>query len=120
MGNGFFVPIISGGSKDPVRTCELIKEEIERRKQVGFEEHRFKNIQKMYYASLIKSLGNAESLATALINAGLRRAGDAFSPIDAIASITCEDVRKFLCERFDVDNSSLYVIKPVPAEQTEE
>ncbi|MBQ8978794.1 MAG: insulinase family protein [Oscillospiraceae bacterium] len=112
IGNGFFVPIIGGESKDPVRTCEIIKEEINRRKKDGFEEQRFENIKKAYYGSLIRALGNADSLATVLVNTGLRRAGNAFSSIDAVAGLTCEDIRKFLCERFDTDNCSLFVIKP--------
>ncbi len=111
-GCGFFVPCFSGESKDPSKVREMIDEEIERRKKTGFEADRFENIKKSYYGSLIRHLGNADSLATILVNSSLGHTGNAFSSIDAVADITLDDVMDFLNERFDINNSSMYVIKP--------
>ncbi|MBQ5331160.1 MAG: insulinase family protein [Oscillospiraceae bacterium] len=114
-GNGFFVPIISGESRSPKTVRELVDKEIERRKTVGFEKERFENIKKAYYGNLIKTLGNAEGLATLMINAGLGHTGSAFASIDAVAKISMDDVMRFLSERLDTANSSLFVINPKEA-----
>ena len=111
-GDGFFVPYLGGESKDPELTVKRIKDEIERRKKEGFEEHRFNNIKKSYYGNLIKSLNSADSLATTLVNTGLNKWSNAFAIIDTVATLSCEDAKDFLNERFDIDNSALFVIKP--------
>ena len=104
--------MMNGESKDPRRTEQLIKEEIERRKKTGFEEERFNNIKKQYYGNLVRALNNADSLASLLVNTGLRRSGNAFAALDTVAHMTCEDARKFLEERLDTNNSSMFVIRP--------
>ncbi|MBQ5311503.1 MAG: insulinase family protein [Oscillospiraceae bacterium] len=111
-GNGYFVPMVNGESKDPKRVEQLVKEEIARRIKTGFEEDRFNNIKKSYYGSRVRALNNADSLASLLINTGLRRGGNAFTVLDTVAEMTCEDARRFLEERLDADNSSLFVIRP--------
>ena len=111
-GSGFFVPMFGGESKDPKAVAQRINEEIQRGIKEGFDSHRFENIKKCYYGNLIKSLGNADSLASMLINTGLGHTGTAFASIDAAAQITMDDVISFLSERFDTENTSMYVIVP--------
>lgn len=111
-GEGFFVPIFSGESRDPKRVAELINEEIDRCKKDGFDRERFELIRKAYYGSLIRALANPESLASGLINTGLRGHGTAFSVIETVASVTVEDAERFLRERMNTDNCSLYVVRP--------
>ena len=111
-GNGYFVPMFTGESKDPQYVERRIKEEIKRRIETGFEEERFNNIKKSYYGALVRSLNNADTLASLLVNTGLRRSGNAFTAFDTIARMTCEDARRFLEERLDTDNTSLFVVRP--------
>ncbi len=111
-GDGFFVPLFGGESREPEKVSELICGEIRRCMKEGFDKEQFEMIRKSYYGSIIRSLNNPEAVATSLINAGLRRAGDAFSVIEAVASVTLEDAEKFLSERFDPDNCTLSVIMP--------
>ena len=110
-GDGFFVPIFGGESREPEKVAQLIAEEIERRKQAGFTKEEFETVRKAYYGSLIRSLGNPEAIAGGLIKAGLRGTGNAFSTIEAVASVTAEDAAEFLRQRFDPENCTLSVIR---------
>lgn len=111
-GNGFFVPIFSGESREPKRVAELICEEIERCKKDGFDKERFELIRKAYYGSLIRALANPESLASGLINSGLRGTGDYFSVIETVAAVSVSDCEAFLRERMNTDNCALHVVLP--------
>ena len=110
-GDGFFVPIFGGESREPEKVAQLIAEEIERRKQVGFTKEEFETVRKAYYGSLIRNLGNPEAIASGLIKAGLRGTGNAFSTIETVASVTAEDAAEFLRQRFDPENCTLSVIR---------
>lgn len=112
-GDGFFVPIFGGESRDPEKVREMLDAEIKRRINEGFDPESFEIAKKHYYGSLIKGLGSPESIATGLINAGLRGTGDAFSVIEAVAGASLEDVNACLKTRFDTDNSTLSVIRPI-------
>ena len=112
-GDGFFVPIFGGESRDPEKVREMLDAEIKRRINEGFDPESFEIAKKHYYGSLIKGLGSPESIATGLINAGLRGTGDAFSVIEAVADVSLEDVNACLKTRFDTDNSTLSVIRPI-------
>ncbi len=111
IGEGFFVPIFSGESRNPKRVAELINEEIERLKKTGFDRELFEITKKAYYGSMIRSFYAPGNIADVLINAGLRRTGDAFSEMEAAANATPEEVENFLREKFDTKNCSLYVVK---------
>lgn len=112
-GDGFFVPIFGGESRDPEKVREMLNDEIKRRMIEGFDPESFEIAKKHYYGSLIKGLGSPESIASGLINAGLRGTGDAFSVIEAVAGASLEDVNACLKTRFDTDNSTLSVIRPI-------
>ncbi|MGN0642514.1 MAG: EF-P 5-aminopentanol modification-associated protein YfmH [Huintestinicola sp.] len=111
-GEGFFVPLFGGESRDPEKVCARINEHIEKCKKTGFDRDHFEILRKAYYGSLIRSLNDPEALATSLINSGMRGTGTAFSTIEAVASVTLEEVEQFLRERFDTDNYTLSVIYP--------
>lgn len=111
-GDGFFVPIFSGESKDPKRVTELINEEIERCKREGFDKELFEMTRKAYYGSIIRSMYSPEQIASLLINTGLRRYGDAFTQLEEVARVTLPDVEDFLREKFDTENYSLYAVLP--------
>lgn len=112
-GDGFFVPIFGGESRDPEKVRKMLGDEIKRRINEGFDPESFEIAKKQYYGSLIKGLGSPESIATGLINAGLRGTGDAFSVIEEVANASLEDVNACLKTRFDTDNSTLSVIRPI-------
>ena len=112
-GDGFFVPIFGGESRDPEKVRSALAEEIKMRSEKGFDAENFEISKKYYYGSLIKSLESPESIASALMNAGLRGTGDAYSVIEAAANVTLDDLKNCLKTRFDADNSTLSVIRPI-------
>ena len=112
-GDGFFVPIFGGESRDPEKVRSALAEEIKMRSEKGFDAETFEISKKYYYGSLIKSLESPESVASALVNAGLRGTGDAFSVIEAAANVTLDDLKNCLKKRFDTDNCTLSVIRPI-------
>lgn len=116
-GEGFFVPLFGGESREPKKVMERICGEIRRCIKDGFDEEQFEMIRKSYYGSVIRSLNNPEAVATSLINSGLHRYGNAFSVIDAVADVTLEEAEQFLRERFDPDNCTLSVIIPAQSEE---
>ncbi len=111
VGNGYFVPIFSGESRDPETVKRLINEEIERCMREGFDKEQFECITKSHYGSNIRSFTCPEDMASNMVGAFMLRWDSAFSAIEALAEITVEDVHKFLCERFDTDNCTLCVVK---------
>lgn len=115
-GEGFFVPLFGGESREPKKVAELINEEIRRCLRDGFDKAQFEAIKKAYYGSLIRTLQSPESLATNLINTALRGTGSAFSVIETVAAVTVSDAENFLRERLDPDNCTLSVIMPKAAE----
>lgn len=115
-GDGFFVPLFGGESREPKKVAELINEEIRRCRRDGFDKAQFEAIKKAYYGSLIRTLQSPESLATNLINTALRGTGSAFSVIETVAAVTVSDAESFLRERLDPDNCTLSVIMPKASE----
>ncbi|MCM1578233.1 MAG: insulinase family protein [Ruminococcus sp.] len=111
IGQGFFVPIFSGESRDPKRVTELLNEEIERLKKTGFDRGLFEITKKAYYGSIVRSFYSPQNIASVLIETGLRRTGDAFGELETAAAVTLEEAEEFLREKFDTSNYSLYVVK---------
>ncbi len=111
-GEGFFVPIMGGESREPKKVAALINAEIERCKAEGLDRERFETMKKAYYGSLIRIFTGPESIASNLVNAGLRGTGDAFSFIEEVAHAGVDDAEKFLKERFDTSNCAMFVVLP--------
>lgn len=111
-GDGFFMPIFGGESRDPEKVAQLISEEIERRKKVGFDREQFENAKKAYYGSLVKDLNSPTDVATTMINrtmCGLT----AFDELELAANVTLEDVENRLKMQFDTSRAALSIIDPL-------
>lgn len=111
-GDGFFLPIFGGESRNPEKVSELISEEIERRKNEGFDREQFENAKKAYYGSLVKDMNSPSDVATNMLNktmSGLT----AFDELEAAASVTLEDAEERLRKQFDTSRAVLSVIDPI-------
>ncbi len=111
-GDGYFVSIFGGESRNPHLVLQKIKAEIERCKKEGLDEERFDIIKKSYYGSLIRDLNDAEAIATLMLSAGMEKL-QAFDVIETVASITFEDVTARLNRQFNVDNCTISIIEPI-------
>lgn len=111
-GEGFFMPIFGGESRDPEKVAELISAEIERCKKEGFDREQFENAKKAYYGSLVKDLNSPSDIATNMINktmSGLT----AFDELEIAAAVTLEDVENRLKAQFDTSRGVLSIIDPI-------
>lgn len=111
-GEGFFMPIFGGESRDPERVRDLINAEIERCKKEGFDRELFENAKKAYYGSLVKDLNSPSDIATNMINktmCGLT----AFDELEIAAAVTLEDVENRLKSDFDTSRAVLSIIDPI-------
>lgn len=110
-GNGYFVSIFGGESRQPEKVLELINEEVELRKKIGFDRELFDNVKKSYYGSLIRDLNDPETLATSMLNSTMDGV-DAFAVLDAVAAVTPEDLIERLKIQFNTENATLSIIEP--------
>ena len=111
-GDGYFCSIFGGEARDPRLVRDKIVEEVERCKREGLDKKRFDTIKKAYYGSLINGLGNAENLATIMLNNGMEGLS-AFDRIETVANCTFEDVTKRLMTQLNTENVTLSIIDPV-------
>lgn len=111
-GDGYFCSIFGGESRNPRLVRDKIIEEIERCKKEGLDEKRFNIFKKTYYGGLIRNLGDAESVATNMLNAGMEKLS-AFDVIETVAAVTFEDVNRRLETQFNPNNVTLSIIEPI-------
>lgn len=111
-GDGYFCSIFGGESRNPRLVRDKIIEEIERCKKEGLDEKRFNIFKKTYYGGLIRNLGDAESIATNMLNAGMEKLS-AFDVIETVAAVTFEDVSRRLETQFNPKNVTLSIIEPI-------
>ena len=110
-GEGFFVNIIEGESKDPVKLRELINEEIKRVKREGISCEDFNDMKKSRYASAIRAFANVESCASLMLDSYINSA-QPFDAIETLASLKYEDVMGAIDELLCQENSSPSIVEP--------
>ncbi len=109
-GDGYFVSIFGGESKDPMYVQSRICEEIENAKIHGLDKSRFEELKKSLYGSKIRNWDNVEAVANSLINSYFANVTP-FDDIALISEMTFDDVQKCLLERFDISNKSISVVR---------
>lgn len=110
MGRGFFLPVISGESRDPKRVRDEIVAELERLKKVGIPREAFETVKKMTYGALIGPFSSVERVGIGVMQAEFN-GQDIYANVEITANVTLEDVMESL-NRLDTDNISLSVIEP--------
>lgn len=109
-GYGFSAHIFSGESNDYERVRALINEEILRVQKTGVSEEDFSRIKKKHYGSYIMNFNDIDSIANSLIGEYFNGDG-LFDQLSVLESITAEDINRRLRTAFNVENSSMSVIK---------
>lgn len=110
MGRGFFLPVISGESRDPKRVRDEIVAELERLKKAGIPREIFETVKKMTYGALIGPFSSVERVGIGAMQAEFN-GQDIYENVEITAKVTLEDVMKSL-NQLDTDNISLSVIEP--------
>ena len=110
-GRGFFLPIISGDSREPDRVCDEVKKELYRLKKDGIPKEDFATVKKMTYGDLISAFNNVGGVAKGAMNSDFLGI-DIYENLEMAAAVTYDDIMKALCD-LDLENSSLSIIEPL-------
>lgn len=109
-GRGFFLPIVTGITREPEKVTELVINELKRLKTEGLPEEDVRITTKMTYGELFSGFNNVESVGRAAMQAEFNNR-DIYTAVETTAKIQYEDVMKALCE-LDLDNYSLSIVEP--------
>ena len=109
-GYGYSAHIFNGESENYEKVRERINLEITRLMETGVDEESFKRIKKKHYGSLIMDFDSIDSISNSLISAHFNGEG-LFDQLKLLESITIDDVNRRLKEAFNIENSSMSVIK---------
>ena len=109
-GYGYSAHIFNGESADYEKVRERINQEITKFMETGVDEESFQRIKKKHYGSLIMDFDSIDSISNSLIGAYFNGEG-LFDQLKLLESITIEDVNRRLRDAFNIENSSMSVIK---------
>lgn len=109
-GDGYFVNILGGESKNPDEVFKKVIAEIERVKVDGLDKERFEIIKKSKYGQIIRSFNNVEACASLMLNSHFIGV-DAFETLETLATIKLEDVQNSLSELFDTSKAAISILK---------
>lgn len=110
-GRGFFLPMVSGDSRDPDKVCDEVKKELQRLKTDGIPKADFETIKKMTYGDLISGFNNVGTVAKSAMNADFSGL-DIYEALELAASVSYDDIMNAL-SGLDTENSSLSIIEPL-------
>lgn len=109
-GYGYSAHIFNGESADPEKVRERINEEITKVMKNGVDNETFQRIKKKHYGSLVMDFDSIDSIGNSLISAYFNNEG-IYDQLKLLESITVEDVNNRLRTAFNIENSSMSVIK---------
>lgn len=109
-GYGYSAHIFNGESKDPKAVRERINAEITRIMNEGVDREAFQRIKKKHYGSLIMDFDSIDSISNSMISAYFNGEG-LYDQLKLLESITAEDIDNRLKNAFNIENSSMSVIK---------
>lgn len=110
-GEGFFVNIVSGESKDPMRVYEAMNDEIRRVKREGLDRTDFEAYKKTAYGSSVREFNNVGACASLMLDSYMR-GYSAFAPSQILASITYAETLNLIDELLNPDYSAISIIEP--------
>ena len=111
-GPDYGIWLFGGESADPKRVKELIADEIARVQQEGLDPAAVEAVRRGAYGRLVAGLDDPSDCAE-LILSHLVDGVEPLSELDALASITVEELTRQLHTRFDVKACTLSVVNPV-------
>lgn len=109
--NDFGYTIISGETRDIETTVNLIKQELENRKQEGLDISDFERVKKMKIGSFIRSFDSIENIANSFLGYFFEDI-NYFDILDSLKNVTIEDVNSRLREHFDEEMSVISIVEP--------
>ncbi len=109
-GFGYSAHIFNGESTEPEKVRARINLEIEKMKEKGIDKETFDRIKKKHYGGFIMNFNDIDSISNSLIGSYFNGDG-LFDQLNVLESITLEDVNNRLRNAFNIENSSMSIIK---------
>ena len=109
-GFGYSAHIFNGESDEPEKVRERINAEILKLISTGIDKETFERIKKKHYGNFIMNFNDVDSLSNALVGAYFNGEG-LFDQLKVLEGVTVEDVDRRLREAFNIENSSMSIIK---------
>ena len=109
-GFGYSAHIFNGESNEPEKVRARINLEIEKMKEKGIDKETFDRIKKKHYGGFIMNFNDIDSISNSLIGSYFNGDG-LFDQLNVLESITLEDVNNRLRNAFNIENSSMSIIK---------
>ncbi len=109
-GLGYRAIIFSGEARKPKEISEIIIEEIKNLHQMGISKEDFEMARRNVYGKMISGFDHPSSIAAEMIN-GEFTGRNIFESVDAVSSVTLEEVNERLAQQLDAQNYCLSVVK---------
>ena len=110
-GQGYNAVIFSGESRNPKEAAQVIRDYITEIKKEGITPEVFEIAKREVYGDAVSALNSVDNIANTMAELYFNDM-DIFGIIDDISACTLEDISSRLDKMFDVNNSTLSVIKP--------
>ena len=111
-GPGYGAWLVGGESADPLRIRELVQEELRRLQKEGLDPVAIEAVRRGAYGRLVAGLDDPSDCAE-LILAHLVDGVEPLSELDALATITPEELNAQLRSRIDPDACTLSIVHPL-------
>ena len=111
-GPGYGVWIVGGESRDPDAVAAAFRQEVDRLRREGIDEAEFVSARNAVYGQMIAQFDNPEACGDLVVDTHFDGASP-FDALEAVASLTLDDVQKRVVTDFDDRASSLSVIRPL-------
>ena len=111
-GPGYGAWLVGGESADPLRIRELVQEELRRLQKEGLDPAAIEAVRRGAYGRLVAGLDDPSDCAE-LILAHLVDGVEPLSELDALATITPEELNAQLRSRIDPDACTLSIVHPL-------
>ncbi|MBQ8623767.1 MAG: insulinase family protein [Oscillospiraceae bacterium] len=110
-GDGYFVNILTGESRDPERLKELVIREIQKVLNTGIDEAEFEMLKRSRYGSIIKSFNSVSGCCSRLLETHIGGCGP-FDSVDVLASLTALDINEGIKKLLDPNRMAVSIIYP--------
>lgn len=110
-GDGYFVNILTGESKDPERLADLIKDEIQKVSKSGIDPIQFEIHKRSRYGGIIKSFNSVSGCCSRLLETHLAGCGP-FDSADVLSQLTLSDINEGIKRFLNPERMSVSIIYP--------
>lgn len=108
---GMGAVVFMGESKDPYKTAEIIKEEIQNLCNYGIDEDTFGWAKKSVYGENIAGFNSIDNISNILLDFSFS-GREIFNYIEEMSKLTLDDVNSRIRNQFNANMSSLSIVKP--------